>query len=120
MKLLREKPVTTLEGLLERMNIGWGSNKIAAVLHHLLSPTQTWVCEVYEHRHMTTSDDSTDVLEAVFIEAREHGYIIGKPLWGSRSTSEFVITPQGTNKYNQLKDERFAKEKTQMESEPQK
>ena len=115
MRLLNEKPVTTLEGLLERLYCEWGSNKFGPVLHHLGPGQGTWVEENYEHRHMTTSSDHTDVDENVYLYARVNGYIIGEPVWGGRSTIHFVITRLGVDKYEQLRAERLVKEEAETE-----
>lgn len=108
---LREKPVATLEGLLERLYCEWGSNKFSPVLHAPGLEHCAWVEENFEHRHMTTSTSQTDVEGSVFREAQAGGYIVGEPMWGGRSTIDFVITPLGVDRYEELRDERLAAKK---------
>lgn len=116
MSKLREKPISTLEGLLERMYTEWESNKFSAVLHYLGPGESIWVAEAYEHRHMSTSEDDTDVAEPVFLEALNNGYICGILRPGYISRIHFQITELGEKKYLQLKAERLSKEITEAEN----
>lgn len=106
MHLLDEKPVVTLEGLLERLYFHWDSRKCTAELHFFPDSNTCWVHEVWAGREYEGTEEATEVDRTVVQEARAEGYIVGKPKCGYTSKIDFIISEVGIKKYVALEKER--------------
>lgn len=108
MSRLSEKPVTTLEGLLEKLVCPRGSRKTKAYLFFLIDegsfPKHIWVREVFDdgsgNPSAKTEQDAL-VAREVFEAALYSGYIRGYADSGIKAC--FRITERGEQEYYRLK-----------------
>lgn len=108
MKLLRESPVVTLEGLLERLYFPWSSRKCTAELHYLPNSALCWVHEVWAGRESEGTEEATEVNEAVVVDALHQELIVGRPKWGHTSKVQFILSELGRKTYEKLRSDREA------------